>query len=333
MAEEMIYRRLGKSGLKLSLFSFGSWVTFGRQVDRKLALRLMSQAYEAGINFFDNAEVYEAGESEKIMGEALRELGWSRDSFTVSSKVFWGGDRPTQRGLSHKHIYDACHAALRRLQVDYLDLYFCHRPDVDTPIEETVRAMHNLVTQGKILYWGTSEWSAAEIQEAYGVAGQFNLTPPTMEQPQYNMFERGKVEQDYLRLFLEKGLGTTIWSPLASGLLTGKYNKGIPTDSRMGMPGYEWLRDRVMAADFPRKIEQVQRLEGLARELGGTLPQLALAWCASNPNVSTVILGASKEAQLKENLAALPLVAKIDANVRSKIDGILGNKPVGLVRF
>jgi len=241
----MQYRRLGKSGLQVSELSLGSWVTFGKQVDTGDAKTLMSAAYDAGVNFFDNAEGYESGASEVVMGKALKDLKWGRDSYIVSSKVFWGGQKPTQRGLSRKHVTDACHAALRRLQVDYLDLYFCHRPDVDTPIEETVRAMHDLIQQGKVLYWGTSEWSAQKITEAHAAAREWHLTPPTMEQPQYNLFERAKVEGDYLPLFDTFGLGTTIWSPLASGILTGKYNDGIPADSRVMLPGYEWLRDEL----------------------------------------------------------------------------------------
>lgn len=329
----MQYRRLGRSGLKLSLLSFGSWVTFGPQVDRRLATRMLGQAYDAGVNFFDNAEVYAEGESERIMGDALRELGFSRDSYVVSSKVFWGGEKPTQRGLSHKHIFDACHAALRRLQVDYLDLYFCHRPDIETPIEETVRAMHALVMQGKILYWGTSEWSADQIMEAYGVAGEFNLTPPTMEQPQYNMFERAKVDGDYRRLFSEKNLGTTVWSPLASGFLTGKYLNGVPHDSRLNLPGYEWLRDRLLAPEAKPKFEKVKQLDKFARELGTTLTHLALAWCAKNPHVSTVILGASREEQLKDNLRALEALPLLTPDVMERIEAILGNRPPPLPTY
>src|SRR3569833_3296715 len=237
----MEYRRLGRSGLKVSEFSFGAWVTFGKQVAEDAATSIMGYAYDHGVNFFDNAEGYEAGNAEIVMGEALKALKWSRDTYAVSSKVFWGGPKPTQRGLSRKHVTDAAHAALKRLQVDYLDLYFCHRPDIDTPIEETVWVMYNLITQGKVLYWGTSEWSAQQLTEAYAVARNLGITPPTMEQPQYNILERQKVEGDYLPLYDLMGLGTTIWSPLASGILTGKYNNGMPNDSRMNLPGYEWL--------------------------------------------------------------------------------------------
>ena len=241
----MEYRRLGKSGLQVSELSLGSWVTFGKQVDASAATDIMAKAYDSGINFFDNAEGYENGASEIVMGQAIAQLKWSRDSFVVSSKVFYGGDKPNQKGLSRKHIFDACHAALKRLQVDYLDLFFCHRPDVDTPIFETVRAMHDLVSQGKVMYWGTSEWSAQQITEAYAVARADNLIGPTMEQPQYNMFHRDKVEREFLPLYDLMGLGTTIWSPLYSGILTGKYMQGIPSDSRLNLPGYEWLKDRM----------------------------------------------------------------------------------------
>ena len=298
----MDYRRLGKSGLKVSEFSFGSWVTFGKQVDGSDAKSLMAQAYDAGINFFDNAEGYESGNSETLMGEALASLKWRRDSYIVSSKVFWGGEKPTQRGLSAKHVTEACHAALRRLQVDHLDLYFCHRPDIDTPIEETVRAMHNLITQGKVLYWGTSEWSGQQITEAHAVARACNLTPPTMEQPQYNLFERQKVEADYAPIYDTYGLGTTIWSPLASGILTGKYNAAIPNDSRMTLPGYEWLRDMLMSEAGQQKLVKTRALADLAAKAGLPLGHLALLWCLANPRVSTVILGASRASQLTDNL-------------------------------
>ena len=329
----MLYRRLGKSGLQVSEVSLGSWVTFSKQVDRSEAIRLMAHAYDAGINFFDNAEGYEAGRSETLMGEALAELGWSRDSYIVSSKVFWGGSKPTQRGLSRKHVTDACHAALKRLRVDYLDLYFCHRPDIDTPIEETVRAMHDLVAQGKVLYWGTSEWSAQQITEAWGVARELRLTPPTMEQPQYNLFERQKVEGDYLPLYDLVGLGTTIWSPLASGVLTGKYNDGIPADSRMNLPGYEWLKEMWQSESGKAKLEQVRQIAALAREIGLPIHHLALSWCLANPHVSTVILGASKLTQLQDNLAALDARAALTPDVIERIDGILGNKPAAPQRY
>ncbi len=323
----MEYRRLGRSGLKLSALSYGSWVTFSFQLDAKASERCLRLAYDAGINFFDNAEVYAAGESERIMGEVIADAGWSRDSYCVSSKVFWGGDLPTQRGLSRKHVHDACHAALRRLEVDYLDLFFCHRPDVDTPIEETVWAMSDLIRQGKVLYWGTSEWSAQQIQQAWGVARQFGLHPPTMEQPQYNMVHRERVEREYDPLYGEIGLGTTIWSPLASGVLTGKYADGIPDGSRMSLPEYGWLRERMETEEGRRQIAAARELAPLAAELGISRAQLAIAWCLKNPNVSTVILGASRPDQLQENLGALDAVARLDDELLARIDTILGNAP------
>ncbi|MGZ2453722.1 voltage-dependent potassium channel beta subunit [Rhizobium ruizarguesonis] len=329
----MEYRRLGKSGLKVSEFSFGSWVTFGKQVNGSDAVDLMKLAYDNGVNFFDNAEGYESGKSEIVMGEALSRLGWSRDSFVVSSKVFWGGQKPTQRGLSRKHVTDACHAALKRLQVDYLDLFFCHRPDIDTPIEETVRAMHDLVAQGKVLYWGTSEWSAQQLTEAYAVARDLRITPPTMEQPQYNIFERQKVESDYLPLYDLMGLGTTIWSPLASGVLTGKYNNGVPADSRMNLPGYEWLKEKWSSDAGRAQLRQVGELAKLADEIGMSITHLALLWCLANRNVSTVILGASRASQLQDNLAALSHRQKMTSDVLERIDTIVGNKPEGPRRF
>jgi voltage-dependent potassium channel beta subunit len=329
----MEYRRLGKSGLKVSEFSFGSWVTFGKQVDGGDAVSLMAHAYDNGVNFFDNAEGYEQGNSEVVMGEALKTLRWSRDSFMVSSKVFWGGQKPTQRGLSRKHVTDACHAALRRLQVDYLDLYFCHRPDIDTPIEETVRAMHNLIAQGKVLYWGTSEWSAQQLTEAYAVARELGITPPTMEQPQYNILERQKVESDYLPLYDLLGLGTTIWSPLASGVLTGKYNTGTPNDSRMNLPGYEWLKDKWSSESGRAQLAKVTELTALAKESGLSMTHLALLWCLANRNVSTVILGASRLSQLQDNLAALDHKSRLTPDVMARIDAIAGNKPAAPQRF
>lgn len=318
----MDYRRLGRSGLKVSEFSFGAWVTFGKQVGEDDAASMMAAAYDSGINFFDNAEGYERGNAELVMGEALSRLGWGRDTYAVSSKVFWGGDGPLNRGLSRKHVTDAAHAALKRLRVDYLDLYFCHRPDLDTPIEETVWAMHNLITQGKVLYWGTSEWTSQQLTEAYAAARQYNLTPPTMEQPEYNLFTRQKVESDYLPLYDLFGLGTTIWSPLASGLLTGKYKQGIPKGSRLATPGLEWLRDIVTGPVAARRLAAVQKLAKIASELDTTLPRLALAWCLKNPHVSTVILGASKVAQLRENLGALEVVAQLTPAVMTRLDRI-----------
>ena len=323
----MQYRRLGRSGLKLSVFSYGSWVTFSRQVDRNSAIDLMAMAYERGVNFFDNAEGYEAGESEQVMGDALSKLGWSRDSYCVSSKVYFGGDKPTQRGLSRKHVTDACHAALRRLQVEYLDLYFCHRPDLETPIEETVRVMHDLIQQGKVLYWGTSEWDARQITEAYAVASAHHLTPPTMEQPHYNMFHRQRFEVEYLPLYDKFGLGTTTWSPLASGILTGKYSEGIPEGARFGLEGYEWLRERLESDEGQRQVAQARQLQSVADELNMTLTQLALSWCLTNQHVSTVILGATSATQLAENLDTVDHLGRLDAAVLQNIEEILKNKP------
>jgi voltage-dependent potassium channel beta subunit len=324
----MEYRRLGRSGLKLSALSFGSWVTFGYQLDEESALDCMRVAYDAGVNFFDNAEVYADGESERMMGAALRKLAWPRDTWCVSSKVYWGGDAPTQKGLHRKHVVEACHAALRRLQVDYLDLYFCHRPDLETPIEETVRAMHDLVQQGKILYWGTSEWSAEQIREAWGVARRYGLHPPTMEQPQYNMLHRDRVEREYWRLYAEMGLGTTIWSPLASGVLTGKYASGVPAGSRMTLAVYDWLKDSVLDSEEGQaNLRRADHVVAFAREIGIPAAQLAIAWCLKNPNVSTVILGASRRSQLEENLRALDQVARLTDDVMARLDALLGNKP------
>lgn len=329
----MDYRRLGKSGLKVSEFSFGSWVTFAKQVDLAPAKALLTAAYDAGINFFDNAEGYEAGKSELVMGQAIQELGWSRDSYVVSSKVFWGGEKPTQRGLSAKHVTEAAHAALRRLQVDHLDLYFCHRPDIDTPIEETVRAMHNLIVQGKVLYWGTSEWSGQQITEAHLVARRDGLTPPTMEQPQYNLFERDKVERDYAPVYDTFGLGTTIWSPLASGLLTGKYNEGVPQDSRAALHGYEWLREIIEGPEGRKRVEQVKALAMIADGAGMPIHHLALLWCLANPRVSTVILGASRLEQLTDNLAALDHKSAMTPDLMAAIEDVVKNKPEAAQRY
>lgn len=329
----MEYRRLGKSGLKVSALSFGAWVTFKNQLDLSRVKEMLTVAFDGGVNFFDNAEVYAAGAAEELMGTAIAELGWSRDRYCVSSKVFWGGKEPTQRGLSRKHVVEACHAALRRLQVDYLDLFFCHRPDVDTPIEETVRAMSDLVTQGKVLYWGTSEWDAQQITEAHAVARSCHLHPPTMEQPQYNMFHRNRVEREYEPLYRDHGLGTTIWSPLASGLLTGKYNEGIPEGSRLGLADFGWLKDQVLGEDRDIRVQQVRQLQEVAADLGITMARLAIAWCLQNPNVSTVILGATRVEQLQENLAAMDDLGKLDALTMQTIEGILQNRPPGLQRY
>jgi voltage-dependent potassium channel beta subunit len=324
----MEYRRLGKSGLQVSVLSFGSWVTFGKQIGDTTADTLMTMAYDAGVNFFDNAEIYARGKSEEVMGKILKNKNWTRSSYCVSSKVFFGyeDDKPNQRGLSRKHITEGCHAALKRLQVDYIDLFFCHRPDKNTPIEETVLAMNSLIQQGKILYWGTSEWANDEIMAAIAVAKEYKLIGPTMEQPQYNMFERTKLEKDYLLLFRDYGLGTTIWSPLASGLLTGKYNNGNPTDTRLTIEGMEWLKERTLGE--AQRIDKTALLYKLAADLGTSLPKLAIAWCVKNPNVSTAILGASKPEQLKETLDSLEVLPLLSEELMQRIEDILQNKPV-----
>ncbi len=322
----MEYRRLGKSGLQVSELSLGSWVTFGDQISDEVAESLMIKAYEGGINFFDNAETYASGRSELVMGKILKKLSWDRSTYLVSSKVFWGGSLPNQKGLMRKHVVEACHGALRRLQVDYLDLFFCHRPDIYTPIEETVWSMHNLIQQGKILYWGTSEWTAQQITEAHYWAEKNNLIAPVMEQPQYNMFERKKVEQDYIPVFKTFGLGTTIWSPLSSGLLTGKYLDKLPDDSRMNLKNMTWLKERALSDN--EKMARVKQLHDFAKELGISLTNMALCWCLKNPNVTTVILGASKVSQLEENLKCRDAMPKLTTEVIEKIEAILQNKPM-----
>ncbi len=323
----MQYRNLGKSGLKVSALSLGSWLTFGKQIENNIADDLMGIAYDAGINFFDNAEIYARGESERVMGKILADKDWDRSSYIVSSKAFFGdgGQKPTQKGLSRKHLTEACHAALKRLRLEYLDLFFCHRPDKETPIEETVWTMNILIQQGKIFYWGTSEWSAQEIMEAHMFAEKNNLIGPTMEQPQYNMFHREKMENEYLQIFRNIGLGTTIWSPLASGVLTNKYIDKFPEGTRLGMQGLEWLKENALTEE---RLEKVRKLAALASELGTSLPKLALAWCLKNDNVSTVILGASKTSQLEENLESLAVLDKLDSSVMGRINSILDNTPV-----
>ena len=322
----MKYRRLGKSGLQISELSFGAWVTFAQQISESTAEKLMTTAYDSGVNFFDNAEAYAEGKAEIVMGKILKRRKWGRDTFLVSSKVFWGGDLPNQEGLSRKHIFEACHAALRRLQVDYLDLYFCHRPDPNTPIEETVRAMSDLISQGKVLYWGTSEWSAREITEAHRIARELRLVPPTMEQPQYNIFHRERVEKEFAPLYETVGLGLTTWSPLASGLLTGKYNNGDPGGTRTSLKDYEWLRDQFKTAEARNRLAKVKKLATVADDLGTTLPRLALAWCLKNPNVSSVITGASQPKQIEENMKAGELVDKLTYDVQRRIEQILEAK-------
>ncbi len=320
----MEYRRLGKSGLKVSALSLGSWVTMGSQIGEDVAGECMHAAWDAGVNFFDNAEAYGGGKAEKTMGNVLKKAGWKRSSYVISTKIFWGGDGPNDKGLSHKHVIEGVNAALDRLQLTYVDLCFCHRPDPETPIEETVRAMDVLVRQGKIFYWGTSEWSAAEIMRAHGIAKENGLTPPVMEQPQYNMLWRRRMEVEYLPLFAELGYGTTTWSPLASGVLTGKYNSGIPKGSRLDLENMKWLAESVLDAD---RIAYVQNLSAIASVLGCTMAQLAIAWCLKNRNVSSVITGASKREQVVENMKALDVAKNLDKNAMKRIDEVLGNAP------
>ncbi|WP_044557957.1 potassium channel beta subunit family protein [Halobacteriovorax marinus] len=323
----MTYRRLGNSGLFLSSFSLGSWVTFKNQVNLNGAIEMMSYAYDQGINFFDNAEVYADGLSEEIMGDALKKLNWSRDSYLVSSKVFWGGDKPTQKGLNRKHVIEGCNNALKRFKLDYLDLYYCHRPDVDTPIIETLRAMDTLIQQGKILYWGTSEWSSEQITEAYTLAERYHLTPPTVEQPQYNLLHRERVEREYSPLYEKYGMGTTTWSPLSSGILTGKYGQGIPEGSRLSLEKFSWLKEMYDTPEGKVKLKIANELHELAIKKGLTLTHLSLAWCLKNQNVSSVILGASRLEQLEDNLKALDFIHLLDDELMESIEVITNNRP------
>ena len=320
----MNYRRLGNAGLKLSELSLGAWVTYGGQVGEEDTVKCMSAAYDLGVNFYDNAEAYAHGNAEVVMGNAIKKLGWKREDIVVSSKVFWGGRGPNDEGLNRKHVYEACRKSLKRMQLDYFDLYFCHRPDPTTPIEETVRAMDDLIHQGKILYWGTSEWSAAEIMRAHAIARELGLNPPQMEQPQYNMLHRERVEKEYLPLYREIGMGTTTWSPLASGLLSGKYNGGVPAGSRASIEGYAWIQRQILT---PENLAIVNKLVPIAKELGCTMAQLALAWARKNPNVSTVITGATKPEQVAENMRSVDFVQALTADIMAQIDQILGNTP------
>lgn len=320
----MKYRHLGKAGIKLSALSLGAWVTYGGQVGEDIAEKCMRVAYDAGVNFFDNAEAYAGGNAEIVMGNVIKKLAWRREDLVISTKIFWGGKGPNDRGLSHKHIIEGVNNALRRLQMDYVDLVFCHRPDPETPIEETVRAMDVVIKQGKAFYWGTSEWSAGEILRADGIARQYGLTPPSMEQPQYNMFHRNIFEIEYDSIFKQLGYGATIWSPLASGVLSGKYANGIPADSRAALPGFDWLQERQITAE---RIEKVKQLSVIAADLDCTMSQLALAWCLKNPNVSTVITGASRPEQVVENMKAMDVEDKLTPGVMEKIELVLDNKP------
>ena len=315
----MNYRRLGRSGLQVSELSLGSWVTYGNQMDTAVARECMAAAHDAGVNFFDNAEVYAKGRSEIIMGEALAKLGWRRSSYVVSTKFFWGlHDGPNEKNtLNRKYLMQAIDGSLARLKLDYVDLAFCHRPDPHTPIEETVWAFHDMIEAGKVLYWGTSEWSAAEIMAAYQIAERHHLHKPVMEQSQYNLLHRERVEQDYARLYSDIGLGTTIWSPLASGLLTGKYASGVPSDSRAAIKGYEWLAERILE---PTGLAKVQSLVPIARDLGCTLAQMSIAWCLKNPHVTTVITGASRPSQVVENMKAQAVVPLLTPDVMARIE-------------
>ncbi len=323
----MQYRYLGSSGLKVSALSLGAWVTYGEQVGDEIANQCMSAAHEAGVNFFDNAEVYAGGQAEIVMGNVIKKAGWVRSDLVISTKIFWGGDGPNDSGLSRKHILEGTDAALGRLQMDYVDLIFCHRPDLHTPIEETVWAMNHVINQGKAFYWGTSEWSAQQIMQAYAIARREHLIPPLMEQPQYHMFHRERVEVEYAHLYKEIGLGTTVWSPLASGILTGKYNQGMPEGTRATLEGYEWLRKIFENEEAQRRIKKVGLMMPIAEELGCSMAQLALAWLLKNPNVSTVITGASRAEQVTENMKALEVVDKLTDDFMQRIEGILDNKP------
>jgi voltage-dependent potassium channel beta subunit len=323
----MEYRYLGKSGLQVSALSLGAWVTMGGQIDDQTSLDCMQVAYEAGVNFFDNAEAYSHGKAEIVMGNAIKKAGWRRSELVISTKLFWGGSAPNLTGLSRKHIIEGAQASLARLQMDYVDLIYCHRPDIYTPMEETVRAMNYLINQGMAFYWGTSEWSAAQIMEAYSVARQYYLLPPLMEQPEYNMFAREKVEREYLHLYEEIGLGTTTFSPLASGLLSGKYNSGIPQGTRVTLTGYEWLLDDFTSEEARQRIDKVQLLSPIATDLGLSISQLAIAWCLHNPNVNSVITGASKPSQVAENMKAVDFFSQLTPQVMERIETILQNKP------
>lgn len=326
----MEYRFLGNTGLKVSSLSLGAWVTFGAQIDVDAAYKIMKEAYDHGVNFFDNAEAYAAGQAEIVMGKVIKKAGWKRSDLVLSTKIFWGGDGPNNMGLSRKHIIEGTNAALERMQTDYVDLVYCHRPDPYTPIEETVRAMNYLINSGKAFYWGTSEWSAEEIREAYEVARREHLIAPSMEQPQYNMLHREKMEKEYLKLFKDYKMGTTIWSPLASGVLSGKYNDGIPKGSRLALGDYKWLLDRYKVMEWK---ERAKKLAKLADKLGVSMAQLSIAWVLKNKDVSTVITGASKVEQVRQNMKSLDIVEKLDGGVMDEIESILKNKPEAVEVF
>ena len=319
----MEYRRLGRSGLKVSALSLGAWVTYGAQVGEEAAYECMTEAFDGGVNFFDNAEAYASGRAEVVMGNVIRRAGWKRSDLVVSTKLFWGGKGPNDVGLSRKRIIEGIDRSLSRLQLEHVDLLFCHRPDPDTPIEETVRAMNHVLAQGKALYWGTSEWSADQIADAAAIAAREHLIGPSMEQPQYHLFHRDRVEREYAKLYERIGLGLTIWSPLASGLLTGKYDHGDVPGTRASLPGMEWLREELVGAAARPKIERVKKLKAVADRLGCTRAQLALAWCLKNPHVSSAITGATRREQVKENLGAMPVVERLTADVMREIERIV----------
>jgi voltage-dependent potassium channel beta subunit len=323
----MKYKNLGKSGIKVSVISFGSWVTFHDQIGEDTAYQCMKEAFNAGVNFFDNAEVYARGNAEIMMGNIIKKAGWKRSDLVLSTKIYWGGEGINDTGLSFKHIVEGINASLKRMQTDYVDLIFCHRPDLYTPIEETVWAMNQVIKEGKAFYWGTSEWNTTQIMTAYQFARREHLIPPTMEQPEYNMFRREKVENEYLPLFDKFGLGTTVWSPLASGLLTGKYNDGIPDKSRLSLNSYQWLKNRILSEEGLKKIEKVKKLALIAEDLGISMSLLAIAWCLKNPKVSTIITGASKPEQVRENMKAINYVDTLTSDLMTQIDNILENKP------
>lgn len=323
----MEYRYLGHSGLQVSALSLGAWVTYGYQIGEDTAYECMRAAFDAGVNFFDNAEVYANGKAEIVMGDVLQRTRWKRNDLVISTKIFWGGKGVNRTGLSRKHVLEGLRDSLERLQLEYVDLIFCHRPDIYTPIEETVRAMDFLVNQGLAFYWGTSQWSAQQITEAFGIARREHLIPPLMEQPEYNMFARERVECEYLPLYRAIGLGTTIFSPLASGVLTGKYGQGIPADTRVTLKGYEWLKEEFNSPEGQQKVKQTEALRPIAAELDCSLSQLALAWCLKNPNVSSVITGASRPEQVTENMQALEVVPRLTEPVMERIEAILDNKP------
>ena len=319
----MEYRRLGRSGLKVSALSLGAWVTYGAQVGEETAYECMTEAFDGGVNFFDNAEAYASGRAEVVMGNVIRRAGWKRSDLVVSTKLFWGGKGPNDVGLSRKRIIEGIDRSLSRLQLEHVDLLFCHRPDPDTPIEETVRAMNHVLAQGKALYWGTSEWSADQIADAAAIAAREHLIGPSMEQPQYHLFHRDRVEREYAKLYERIGLGLTIWSPLASGLLTGKYDHGDVPGTRASLPGLDWLREELVGAAARPKIERVKKLKAVADRLGCTRAQLALAWCLKNPHVSSAITGATRREQVKENLGAMPVVERLTPDVMREIERIV----------